>query len=100
MDGKGIYKWPEGVEYNGDYVNGIKEGFGIFKWTDGKIFEGPFGNGKPNGKGKLTIGNVTINANFINGKFIGNLKEILKEKNNEDEDEEIKEESISSLNSA
>ena len=100
MDGKGIYKWPEGGEYNGDYVNGIKEGFGIFKWTDGKIFEGPFGNGKPNGKGKLTIGNVTINATFINGKFIGNLKEILKEKNNEDEDEEIKEESISSLNSA
>lgn len=100
MDGKGIYKWPEGGEYNGDYVNGIKEGFGIFKWTDGKIFEGPFGNGKPNGKGKLTIGNVTINATFINGKFIGNLKEILKEKNNEDDDEEIKEESISSLNSA
>ena len=41
-----------------------------------------------------------INATFINGKFIGNLKEILKEKNNEDDDEEIKEESISSLNSA
>ena len=96
MDGKGIYKWPEGGEYNGDYVNNIKEGYGVFKWADGKIFIGPFGNGKPNGKGKLTIENVTINCEFNNGKFKGNLKEILKFKKMEIKENE-KEESINSI---
>ena len=96
MDGKGIYKWPEGGEYNGDYVNNIKEGYGVFKWADGKIFIGPFGNGKPNGKGKLTIENVTINCEFNNGKFKGNLKEILKFKKMEIKENE-KEEYINSI---
>jgi hypothetical protein len=90
MDGKGIYKWPEGGEYNGDYVNNIKEGYGVFKWADGKIFTGPFGNGKPNGKGKLTIDNITINCEFKDGKFKGNLKEILKFKKMESKENEKK----------
>ncbi len=34
MHGKGLYKWPDGREYYGDYVNNIKEGYGRFKWNN------------------------------------------------------------------
>ena len=31
MHEKGLYKWADGREYYGDYVNNIKEGYGRFK---------------------------------------------------------------------
>ena len=69
MHGKGLYKWPEGGEYEGEYVNGIKEGQGIFTWEDGKIFKGPFTNGKPHGKGILIFNDTQIDVEFVNGKL-------------------------------
>ena len=74
MHGKGIYKWPDGNEYEGDYINNIKEGEGIFKWKDGRIFKGKFKNGKPHGKGILTIKGISFEAIFENGKYLGELQ--------------------------
>ena len=48
MTGKGKYKWPDGSEYEGDYIKNKKEGKGKFKWSSGSIFEGLFLNRKPN----------------------------------------------------
>ena len=44
---KGIYKWKEGGEYEGEYRDNIREGKGIFRWKNGIIFEGNFVDGKP-----------------------------------------------------
>jgi hypothetical protein len=46
MHGRGIYNWPDGAHFEGEYKNNIKEGIGNFKWSNGRIFEGPFVNGK------------------------------------------------------
>jgi len=32
MEGKGIFKWPDGRRYEGDYRDDKKEGKGIFYW--------------------------------------------------------------------
>ena len=94
MHGKGLYKWPDGGEYYGDYVNNIKEGNGRFKWVNGKIFEGQFKKGRPDGLGKLITGNKEVNVEFKDGKLVTNIKEMImkdkekenKIKNNEDDD--------------
>jgi hypothetical protein len=84
MHGKGFYKWPDGGEYYGDYVNNIKEGNGRFKWVNGKIFEGQFKKGKPNGFGKLKTATRELDVEFKDGKLITNIKDVLqKEKERE-----------------
>ena len=32
MHGKGKIAWPDGREYEGDYVDDKKHGYGVFKW--------------------------------------------------------------------
>ena len=77
MHGKGIYKWPDGNEYEGDYINNIKEGFGEFRWENGKKYKGPYKNGKPHGIGTITMKDgATMEVEFINGKINKNNEEI------------------------
>jgi hypothetical protein len=76
MHGKGLYKWPNGGEYYGDYVNNIKEGFGIFRWNNGKTYEGEFKNGKPNGMGKLKTHKREMEVEFKDGKLISNVQDL------------------------
>ena len=51
MHGKGIYKWPDGSEFEGNYSNNLKEGYGEYRWTNGKIYQGMYKNGVKHGKG-------------------------------------------------
>lgn len=40
MSGKGVFLWPDGRKYEGDYKNDVKEGYGRLEWPDGKVYEG------------------------------------------------------------
>jgi hypothetical protein len=53
MHGKGVYTWPTGQSYEGEYKNDIKDGFGCYRWKDGKLFIGEWKNNKRNGKGMI-----------------------------------------------
>jgi hypothetical protein len=46
MNGKGNFKWKDGREYSGDYVNDMKEGYGTFTWPDKRQHTGFWKNGK------------------------------------------------------
>lgn len=46
IHGNGIYTWPDGKLYNGEYSQDQKQGFGIYKWPDGKQYEGNWLAGK------------------------------------------------------
>tara|TARA_B110000305_G_C18976336_1_gene419551 strand:+ start:232 stop:372 length:141 start_codon:yes stop_codon:yes gene_type:complete len=46
MEGRGVFGWPDGRKYEGDYVNDKKEGSGNFYWPDGRKYEGGWKNGK------------------------------------------------------
>mmetsp|Transcript_8568 Transcript_8568/g.8523 ORF Transcript_8568/g.8523 Transcript_8568/m.8523 type:complete len:86 (-) Transcript_8568:9-266(-) len=57
MHGSGVFTWPDGRKYDGEYENDEKSGHGVFTWPEGKIYDGEWKNGKQNGKGKLTFPN-------------------------------------------
>jgi hypothetical protein len=40
MHGKGNFRWPDNRVYNGDYVEGVKEGYGEYIWPDGTKYIG------------------------------------------------------------
>jgi len=40
MEGVGIFEWPDGRKYEGEYLDDKKEGYGAFKWPDGKVYQG------------------------------------------------------------
>lgn len=40
MNGKGLYKWPDGKYYLGEFKNDKKDGYGTYVWADGKKYEG------------------------------------------------------------
>ena len=46
MEGSGVFIWPDGRKYDGEYIDDKKEGNGIFFWPDGRKYEGGWKNGK------------------------------------------------------
>jgi len=38
MHGIGVYKYADGVIYEGQYEDDKKTGYGIYKWTDGRVY--------------------------------------------------------------
>jgi hypothetical protein len=45
ISGYGIFSWPDGNRYEGEYTNGMKDGKGTFFFSNGKIFKGRWKNG-------------------------------------------------------
>ena len=46
MHGKGLLKWKDGKQYQGDFCNDKREGQGVFTWRDGRVYEGQWKDGK------------------------------------------------------
>ena len=53
MQGKGIFTWPDGRKYEGEFINDKKEGYGTFYWPDGKIYKGNWKDGQQDGEGEI-----------------------------------------------
>ena len=63
--GKGVYFWPGGVRYEGEFVEGRIEGFGK-KVYEEAYYEGCFRNNLRHGHGKMVNDNGTV----IEGEFV------------------------------
>ena len=57
MDGAGIFTWPDGRKYDGQYLDDKKHGYGIFEWPDGRKYKGNWINGKQHGRGIYVANN-------------------------------------------
>ena len=53
MHGKGVFAWPSGQVYEGEYYEDQKHGFGKFKEEDGSYYEGNWLFGQRHGRGAL-----------------------------------------------
>ena len=53
MDGYGIFTWPDGRKYIGNYKNDKKDGYGELTTKDGKKYKGHWKNGKQHGEGEF-----------------------------------------------
>ena len=72
MKGYGVFIWPNGRKYKGEYVDDKKEGYGTYYWPDGRIYEGMWKNGYQNGEGELFDPNLNKKRKGIwkNGKKV------------------------------
>ena len=70
QDKFGIEKWPK-LDFVGDYLNGVKEGYGIMNIKYG-IYEGEMKGGNFNGIGKFIFNDKRkYEGEFINNKMEG-----------------------------
>ena len=71
-NGKGVYNYEGGENYDGMFVNGLREGKGVFTWKDGLKWEGLFKNDELNGEGVFHNGNETFKGTFKDGDLVDN----------------------------
>lgn len=55
MHGEGEFKWPDGKQYSGWYLNNKKCGLGTFIWPDGRKYVGFWMDGYMHGRGILFL---------------------------------------------
>ena len=51
MHGRGVYVWPSGQSYEGEYKADLKDGYGSYRWKDGRRYIGDWKNNKRHGRG-------------------------------------------------
>lgn len=56
-DGQGIYTWPNGDTYNGQWKQGKMEGQGTLRYHGGEQYTGSFSNNKRDGSGTMKWAN-------------------------------------------
>ena len=39
-NGYGVYKWPSGANYTGEFRNGDQHGHGVYTWPNGDKYDG------------------------------------------------------------
>ena len=40
MEGEGLFQWPDGRLFYGNFYQGRKEGKGTYMWPNGQTYEG------------------------------------------------------------
>uniref|UniRef100_K1PSZ0 MORN repeat-containing protein 4 n=1 Tax=Magallana gigas TaxID=29159 RepID=K1PSZ0_MAGGI len=69
---KGAYRYPDGSEYTGDWMEGQRHGYGVMKFPDGSQYFGIFDNGLCQGTGVMIFNDKSrYEGEFQNGKFNG-----------------------------
>lgn len=58
--GRGIFRYPDGSKYVGDFKNGQPEGEGLCYYASGDKYKGSWSNNAPNGEGIYTYANGDV----------------------------------------
>lgn len=66
--GRGVYTWPSGARYEGEFANDAFNGRGVYAWRNGTRYEGGFADGKFDGQGVY----VKSDGDRYEGRFAGN----------------------------
>ena len=64
----GVYDFPSGNKYVGQYKNGERNGQGTFTWADGDKYVGQYSDDKRNGQGTYTWGD---SSQYAGQKYVG-----------------------------
>ena len=82
-DGSGIYIYPSGAKYVGQFQAGKISGIGTCYYTDGSKYQGEWEDGFPEGKGIKTLPDGRlISGNWKRGELVQEKEEIAKGNNN------------------
>ena len=68
-EGKGLYIYADGDEYNGDWKNDLQNGKGIYKFKDGESYDGEYLDGERTGQGIFRYKNGDqYSGHFLKGQ--------------------------------
>jgi hypothetical protein len=76
-NGHGVYTLANGDRYDGDFVEDKRTGHGVYTSAKGDQYDGDFVDGKENGHGVVTFGSrsqlagTRYDGGFVNGKLTG-----------------------------
>lgn len=71
-NGAGLYAYPDGSKYEGNFVNGKFEGEGVFYFANGDVYTGAFKENYPDGFGARKMKDGTEESGeWKQGEFIG-----------------------------
>lgn len=59
-NGNGVYYFPDGSRYEGEWANDAMDGFGQMSYPDGSRYSGGWKGGKRTGIGKMTYPDGTV----------------------------------------
>lgn len=65
--GHGVYRWPDGSQFEGVYEEDLKHGIGKFTHANGKVFEGKWIRGQREGQGVVIHKNKKHYYDWKNG---------------------------------
>ena len=75
QNGSGIFVYPSGAKYIGQFIDGQIEGIGSCYYTDGSKYQGQWLRGRPHGNGIKILQNGTrIEGKWENGQLIPEKK--------------------------
>jgi len=70
-EGKGTYSYNSGDIYEGEYKNDLKDGYGIYKYSNGDVYEGNYKEGYFDGKGIYKY----ADGDIYNGEYKKDLRD-------------------------
>jgi len=71
-NGPGIFAYPDGSKYEGDFANGKFDGNGVFNFANGDKYVGQFKNNFPHGSGtRKHVNGTEESGDWREGEFIG-----------------------------
>ena len=70
-DGYGVADWNDGCHYEGDFKNDMMHGYGIVTWPNGYRYEGQWQFDRQHGHGKYTCAKHDFEGEFAEGKRHG-----------------------------
>lgn len=72
QNGPGIFAYPDGSKYDGNFLNGKFEGEGTFYFANGDVYSGEFRENYPDGKGTRVLRDSTRESgDWRQGEFLG-----------------------------
>jgi hypothetical protein len=75
MHGQGVFIWPDGRKYEGEYQNNKKNGRGVFSWKEGKAITCMWKDGIRSGEGTIRYPDGReIKKNFTKSDFESDAK--------------------------
>ena len=72
-NGEGLFAYPDGSKYEGQFLEGKPDGWGTFTNPAGEKYVGTFRQGLRHGKGTLYFADSTyITGDWVEGEYMGN----------------------------
>jgi len=75
INGEGVYGYPDGSKFEGQFLDSLPDGWGTFSYVNGDHYTGAFSHGLKHGKGTFYYADTTQSTGeWREGEYLGNAQ--------------------------